>query len=56
LFAHLTRILKLDRLHLRGISGAQDEFLLAARPFAALFQIELVGPPTILQLEDSNLV
>jgi hypothetical protein len=30
LFAHLTRILKLDRLRLRGLSGARDEFLLAA--------------------------
>ena len=30
LFAHLKRILKLDRLRLRGRSGAQDEFLLAA--------------------------
>src|SRR5216683_2160920 len=30
LFAHLKRILKLDRLRLRGPSGAQDEFLLAA--------------------------
>jgi transposase len=30
LFAHLKRILKLDRLRLRGISGARDEFLLAA--------------------------
>jgi hypothetical protein len=30
LFAHLKRILKLDRLRLRGLSGAQDEFLLAA--------------------------
>lgn len=30
LFAHLKRILKLDRLRLRGISGAHDEFLLAA--------------------------
>lgn len=30
LFAHLERILKLDRLRLRGITGAQDEFLLAA--------------------------
>lgn len=30
LFAHLKRILKLDRLQLRGLSGAQDEFLLAA--------------------------
>lgn len=30
LFAHMKRILKLDRLRLRGLSGAQDEFLLTA--------------------------
>ena len=30
LFAHLKRILKVDRLRLRGLSGAHDEFLLAA--------------------------
>jgi transposase len=30
LFAHLKRILKLDKLRLRGFTGAQDEFLLAA--------------------------
>ena len=30
LFGHLKRILKLDRLRLRGLSGARDEFLLAA--------------------------
>jgi transposase len=30
LFAHLKRILKLDRPRLRGLSGARDEFLLAA--------------------------
>lgn len=30
LFAHLKRIMKLDRLRLRGLSGARDEFLLAA--------------------------
>ena len=30
LFAHLKRILKLGRLRLRGLSGARDEFLLAA--------------------------
>jgi hypothetical protein len=29
-FAHLERILKLDRLRLRGSCGARDEFLLAA--------------------------
>jgi hypothetical protein len=30
LFAHLKRILWLDRLRLRGPNGARDEFLLAA--------------------------
>jgi hypothetical protein len=30
LFAHLKRILKLDRLRLRGPCGARAEFLLAA--------------------------
>ena len=30
LFAHLERILKVDRLRLRGPTGARDEFLLAA--------------------------
>jgi hypothetical protein len=30
LFAHLKAILRLDRLRLRGLNGAQDEFLMAA--------------------------
>jgi transposase len=30
LFAHMKRVLKMDRLRLRGLSGAQDEFLLTA--------------------------
>ena len=30
LFAHLKRIMKLDRLRLRGLSGAADEFVMAA--------------------------
>src|ERR1700686_2835962 len=30
LFAHLKRILKVDRLRLRGLTGANDEFLLGA--------------------------
>jgi transposase len=30
LFAHMKRILKMDRLRLRGMSGAHDEFLLTA--------------------------
>ena len=42
LFAHLKRILRLDRLRLRGPNGARDEFLLAAtaqnlRKLAKLF-------------------
>ena len=38
LFAHLKRILRLNRLRLRGPLGAKDEFLLAAiaRTFASL--------------------
>ena len=30
LFAHMKRILKMDRLRLRGLTGAKDEFLLTA--------------------------
>jgi len=30
LFAHMKRILKMDRLRLRGLSGANDEFLMTA--------------------------
>ena len=30
LFAHMKRILRVDRLRLRGRSGAKDEFLLTA--------------------------
>jgi hypothetical protein len=30
LFAHLKRILKMDRLRLRGMTGASDEFTLSA--------------------------
>ena len=30
LFTHLKRILKMDKLRLRGFSNAKDEFLLAA--------------------------
>ena len=29
-FAHMKRILRLDRLRLRGLSGARDEVLLTA--------------------------
>ena len=49
LFAHLKRILKLDRLRLRGPKGACDEFLLAAtaqnlRKLAKLIPIPSLKP------------
>jgi len=49
LFAHLKRILKLDRLRLRGPTGARDEFLLAAtaqnlRKLAKLIPIPSPNP------------
>ena len=46
-FAHLKRILKLDRLRLRGLSGATDEFTLAAAVQNLRRQAKLVaqGPP-----------
>jgi RNA polymerase sigma factor (sigma-70 family) len=37
LFAHLKRILELERLRLRGPNGARDEFLLAARGLTLTF-------------------
>ena len=48
LFAHLKRILRLDRLRLRGPNGARDEFLLAAtaqnlRKLAKLVPVPGVG-------------
>jgi hypothetical protein len=48
LFAHLKRILKLDRLRLRGPSGARDEFHLAAaqnlRKLAKLIPLSAPNP------------
>jgi transposase len=49
LFAHLKRILKMDRLRLRGPNGARDEFLLAAtaqnlRKLAKLIPIPNLKP------------
>jgi transposase len=49
LFAHLKRILKLDRLRLRGPTGARDEFLLAAtaqnlRKLAKLIPVPSLKP------------
>jgi hypothetical protein len=52
LFAHLKRILRLDRLRLRGPNGAQFEFTLAAiaqnlRRLAKL----VVRPPPVMAVE-----
>jgi transposase len=47
LFAHLKRILKLDRLRLRGPCGARDEFLLAATA-QNLRKLAKLIPPTTL--------
>jgi transposase len=47
LFAHLKRILKLDRLRLRGLTGASDEFTLAAtvQNLRRLAMLMPQGPP-----------
>jgi transposase len=47
LFAHLKSILKLDRLRLRGLSGAADEFTLAATVQNLRRMVKLLahGPP-----------
>jgi transposase len=49
LFAHMKRILKMDRLRLRGISGARDEFLLTAtaQNLRRMAKILGTGPPVI---------
>jgi len=51
LFAHLKRVLKLDRLRLRGPNGARDEFHLAAtaqnlRKLAMLIPVSATTPAT----------
>jgi hypothetical protein len=46
LFAHLKRILRLDRLRLRGPSGAKDEFLLAATAQNLRKPAKLIPLPT----------
>jgi len=45
LFAHMKRILKLDRLRLRGMSGAHDEFLLTATVQNLRRMAKLLGQP-----------
>jgi hypothetical protein len=44
-FADLKRILRLDRLRLRGPRGAQDEFVLAAIAQNLRRLAKLVAPP-----------
>jgi transposase len=46
LFAHLKRILKVDRLRLRGPNGARDEFLLAATAQNLRKMAKLIPMPT----------
>lgn len=47
LFAHLKSILKLDRLRLRGLTGATDEFMLAgiAQNLRRMAKLIAQGPP-----------
>jgi len=45
LFAHMKRILKLDHLRLRGMSGAHDEFLLTATVQNLRRMVKLLGQP-----------
>lgn len=55
LFAHMKRILKLDRLRLRGISGARDEFLLTAtaQNLRRMAKRLSTGPPGALAIAPS---
>jgi transposase len=52
LFAHMKRILKVDRLRLRGLSGAQDEFLLTAtaQNLRRMAKYLGTGPPKISEM------
>jgi hypothetical protein len=43
--AHLKRILRLDRLRLRGLCGVRDEFLLAATAQNLRKLAKLITPP-----------
>ncbi|HEX8124737.1 MAG TPA: IS1182 family transposase [Allosphingosinicella sp.] len=48
LFAHLKRILRLDRLRLRGPCGAHDEFLLAATAQNLRKMAKLIPAPPVM--------
>ena len=49
LFGHMKRILKVDRLRLRGLTGAQDEFLLTAtaQNLRRMAKYLGTGPPVV---------
>ncbi len=52
LFAHMKRVLKMDRLRLRGLSGARDEFLLTAtaQNLRRMAKTLGTGPPKIREM------
>ncbi len=50
LFAHLKRILKLDRLRLRGPCGARDEFHLAATAHNLRKLAKLIPAPELISV------
>ncbi len=52
LFAHMKRVLKMDRLRLRGLSGARDEFLLTAtaQNLRRMAKTLGTGPPKIRKM------
>lgn len=52
LFAYMKRILKVDRLRLRGMSSAQDEFLLTAtaQNLRHMAKLPGTGPPGIHEM------
>jgi hypothetical protein len=52
LFAHLKRILKLDKIRLRGLSGAQDEFL----PVATAQNLRRMAKWLAPETQEANLV
>ena len=47
LFAHLKRILEIDRLRLKGPTGAHNEFLLAATAQNLRNLAKLIPPPNL---------
>jgi hypothetical protein len=52
LFAHMKRVLKMDRLRLRGLKGAQDEFLLTvtAQNLRRMASYLGTGPPGVREM------